>query len=65
MLFRSDVFTDVFGKAASAITTRLLESNEPFDVTPYLTKGIKTPVEKIQAAACPVRLVRYSDQAVS
>ena len=44
-----DVFTDVFGKAASAITTRLLESSEPFDVTPYLTKGIKAPVEKIQA----------------
>ena len=31
-----DVFSDVFGKAASAITTRLLENNEPFDVTPYL-----------------------------
>lgn len=45
-----DVFSDVFGKAASAITTRLLESSEPFDVTPYLTKGIKAPVEKIQAA---------------
>ena len=45
-----DVFSDVFGKAASAITTRLLESSEPFDVTPYLTKNIKTPVEKIQAA---------------
>jgi len=45
-----DVFSDVFGKAASAITNRLLENNEPFDVTPYLTKGIKAPVEKIQAA---------------
>ena len=45
-----DVFSDVFGKAASAITTRLLENSEPFDVTPYLTKGIKAPVEKIQAA---------------
>ena len=45
-----DVFSDVFGKAASAITTRLLESNEPFDVTQYLTKNIKAPVEKIQAA---------------
>ena len=45
-----DVFSDVFGKAASAITTRLLESSEPFDVTPYLTKNIKAPVEKIQAA---------------
>ena len=45
-----DVFSDVFGKAATAITTRLLESSEPFDVSPYLTKGIKAPVEKIQAA---------------
>ena len=31
-------------------TTRLLESNESFNVTPYLTKGIKAPVEKIQAS---------------
>ena len=45
-----DVFSDVFGKAASAITTRLLECSEPFDVTPYLTKNIKAPVEMIQAA---------------
>lgn len=45
-----DVFSDVFGKTASAITDRLLESNEPFDVTPYLNRRIKTPVEKIQAA---------------
>ena len=45
-----DVFTDVFGKAASAITERLLENNEPFDVRPYLTKGIKASPEEIQAA---------------
>ncbi|NCB27630.1 MAG: IS110 family transposase [Bacteroidia bacterium] len=45
-----DVFTDVFGKAATAITTRLLENNEPFDVTPFLTKGIKASVEEIQMA---------------
>jgi len=43
-----DVFSDVFGKAASAITERLLESNEPFDVTPYLTKGTKATPEEIQ-----------------
>ena len=52
-----DVFTDVFGKAASAITRRLLESNEPFDVTPFLTKGLKASVEEIQMAVdgvmCP------------
>jgi transposase len=45
-----DVFSDVFGKAASAITDRLLESNEPFDVKPYLTKSIKASPEEIQAA---------------
>lgn len=45
-----DVFSDVFGKAASAITKRLLESSEPFDVAPYLTKNIKSSPEKIQAA---------------
>lgn len=45
-----DVFSDVFGKAASAITTRLLENSESFDVAPYLNKRIKAPVEKIQAA---------------
>lgn len=44
------VFSDVFGKTVSAITDRLLESNEPFDVAPYLSKRIKTPVEKIPAA---------------
>jgi transposase len=45
-----DVFSDVFGKAASAITERLLENGEPFDVKPYLTKGIKASPEEIQAA---------------
>lgn len=45
-----DVFSDVFGKAASAIIERLLENNEPFDVSPYLTKNIKASPEEIQAA---------------
>jgi len=45
-----DVFSDVFGKAASAITTRLLESGEPFDVRPYLTKNHKASAEDIQSA---------------
>jgi transposase len=45
-----DVFSNVFGKAASAITERLLENNEPFDVRPYLTKGLKASPEEIQAA---------------
>ena len=33
-----NVFSDVFGKATSAITVKLLENNELFDVTPYLTR---------------------------
>jgi len=45
-----DVFSDVFGKSASAITSRLLESNEPFDVTPFVDGRCKTPIEEIQAA---------------
>jgi transposase len=45
-----DVFSNVFGKAATAITARLLENNEPFDVRPYLTKGLKASPEEIQAA---------------
>ena len=45
-----DVFSDVFGKSASAITERLLESNEPFDVAPYVSKKCKTPIPEIQAA---------------
>jgi len=52
-----DVFTDVFGKAASAITTRLLENTEPFDVTPFLTKNHKASAEEIQMSVdgviCP------------
>lgn len=52
-----DVFSDVFGKAASAITAHLLESTEPFDVTPFLTKNMKSSVEDIQLAVdgvmCP------------
>lgn len=40
----------MFGKAATAITSRLLESNEPFDVKPFLTKNHKASVEDIQAA---------------
>lgn len=46
-----DVFTNVFGKSASAITDRLLEHpGENFDVTPYVDGRCKTPVAEIQAA---------------
>jgi transposase len=45
-----DVFSDVFGKSASAITSRLLESSEPFDVAPFVDRRCKTPIEDIQLA---------------
>jgi len=57
-----DVFSDVFGKAASAITERLLESNEPFDVTPYLTKGIKASPEEIQDAVDGIMCAQQAEK---
>jgi transposase len=46
-----DVFSDVFGKSSSAIIEQILEHpNEPFDVSQFLKKGCKTPVEEIQSA---------------
>lgn len=47
-----DVFSDVFGKAASAITTRLLENpaERITDVSVFRTKGIKATNEEILAA---------------
>lgn len=46
-----DVFSDVFGKTAAAITDKLLESSEPFYVTPFLSKRLKHSPEETQAAA--------------
>ena len=46
-----DVFSDVFGKSASAITDRLIECpGEVFDVAPFVDGRCKTPIPKIQAA---------------
>jgi transposase len=47
-----DVFSDVFGKAASAITTRILEnpSEKITDISGFRTKGIKATDEEIIAA---------------
>jgi transposase len=46
-----DVFTDVFGKSATAITDQLLEHpGEAFDVAPYVHGRCKTPITEIQAA---------------
>ena len=57
-----DVFSDVFGKAASAITERLLENSEPFDIRPYLTKGIKASPEEIQAAVDGVMCAEQAEK---
>lgn len=47
-----DVFSDVFGKAASAITTRLLEkpTEKITDVSCFRTKGMKAADEEVLAA---------------
>jgi hypothetical protein len=46
-----DVFRSVFGKSATAIIDQLLiNMGEPFDVTPYVSKRCKTPIDVIQTA---------------
>ena len=46
-----DVFSNVFGKSASAITTQLLEHpGEQFDVAPFVDGRCKTPIAQIQEA---------------
>lgn len=45
------VFSNVFGKSATAITDQLLKHmGETFDVTPFVDKRCKTPVDVIQTA---------------
>jgi transposase len=46
-----DVFSDVFGKSARSITEHILKHpGEPFDVTPFVDRRCKHPIEEIQAA---------------
>jgi transposase len=46
-----DVFSDVFGKSATSIMNHILEHpGEPFDVTPFVDRRCKHPIEEIQAA---------------
>ena len=46
-----DVFSDVFGKSSRSITEHILQHpGETFDVTPFVNKRCKTPIEEIQAA---------------
>ena len=53
-----DVFSDVFGKSSHSIIKQILEHpGETFDVTPFVDKRCKHPIEEIQAAVdgavCP------------
>jgi transposase len=57
-----DVFTDVFGKSASAIIKRLLESSEPFDVSEFVDKRCKKPIEEIQAAVDGVMCAEQAEK---
>ena len=46
-----DVFSDVFGKSSRSITEYILaHPGESFDVSPFIDRRCKTPVEEIQAA---------------
>ena len=46
-----DVFSDVFGKSSRSITEYILaHPGETFDVTPFVDKRCKAPIEEIQAA---------------
>ena len=46
-----DVFTDVFGKSSRSIIHFILEHpGESFDVTPFVHRRCKHPIEEIQAA---------------
>ena len=46
-----DVFSDIFGKSARSITEYILaHPGEHFDVTPFIDKRCKTPVDVIQNA---------------
>lgn len=46
-----DVFSDVFGKSARSITEYILaHPGEYFDVTPFVDRRCKQPIEEIQAA---------------
>ena len=58
-----DVFTNVFGKSASAITTQLLEHpGENFDVTPFVHGRCHSPIDKIQKAVDGVFLYEQAEK---
>ena len=58
-----DVFTDVFGKSSRSITEYILEHpGDLSDVTPFVDRRCKTPIEEIQAALDLIRTVPGFDK---
>lgn len=58
-----DVFSDVFGKSSRSITEYILEHpGDLFDVTPFVDRRCKTPIEEIQAALDLIRTVPGFDK---
>lgn len=58
-----DVFSDVFGKSASAITEQLLAHPDGnFDVTPFIDRRCKASPEKIQAAVDGLMCVQQAEK---
>lgn len=58
-----DVFSDVFGKSSRSITEYMLSHpGEEFNVTPFVDRRCKTPIEEIQLAVdgviCPEQAVK-------
>lgn len=58
-----DVFSDVFGKSSRSIINQILEHpGETFDVTPFIDRRCKHPLEEIQAAVdgaiCPEQVAK-------
>ena len=61
-----DVFSDVFGKSARSITEYILaHPGKKFDVTPFIDKRCKTPIDQIQdavdGAICPEQVVKLRE----
>ncbi len=58
-----DVFSDVFGKSASAITEQLLAHPDGnFDVMPFIDRRCKASPEKIQAAVDGLMCVQQAEK---
>ena len=58
-----DVFSDVFGKSSRSITEYILKHpGDLFDVTPFVDRRCKTPIEEIQAALDLIRTVPGFDK---